>query len=166
MGWAGYGADIWGVSACDGPADIVHRYRGERRTFRTYAGRGIGGASTYDDGTLAPTAAASSLPFAPEIVIPAIAAMRQRHGAEIYGRYGFVDAFNPSFDFDDSPPAVGRRVPGQGWFDVDHLGIDQGPIVAMLANHRDDLVWRTTRGSDWLRRGLSRAGFSGGWLAT
>jgi hypothetical protein len=36
----------------------------------------------------------------------------------------------------------------------------------MLANHRDDLVWRTTRRSEWLRRGLSRAGFSGAWLAT
>jgi len=164
MGWAGYDGDIWGITACDGPADVQHLYRGELRRFITYAGRGAGGADTYDDGTIAPTACLSSLPFAPEIVLPALRALRTRHGERIYGRYGFVDAFNPSFDFSDVKVTQGRIVPGSGWVDTDYLGIDQGPIVAMVANHRRDAVWRTMRGNATIRRGLQAAGFTGGWL--
>ena len=46
----------------------------------------------------------------------------------------------------------------------DHLGIDQGPILAMLENHRSDLVWKTMRKSPHIRTGLKRLGFTGGWL--
>jgi hypothetical protein len=122
---------------------------------------GVRGAN--DDGTLAPWAAASSLPFAPEIVIPAIQEMHRRFGDRIYGRYGFVDAFNPTFDY-DVPLRWGRRIPGFGWVDTDCLGIDQGPMIAMIENYRSDLVWRTLRGNASIRRGLERAGFTGGWL--
>ncbi len=37
-------------------------------------------------------------------------------------------------------------MPGLGWFDGDYLGIDQGPIVAMIENYRTELVWKTMRG--------------------
>lgn len=161
LGWKGYGGDIWGITACDGPADVTRPYRGEARRFISYAGRG---AAHHDDGTLAPTAALASLPFAPEIVKPALRALRARYGDAIYGRHGFVDAFNPSFDFTDVPLKHGRVVPGIGWVDTDHLGIDQGPITLMAANARRDEVWRIMRGSPQIRRGLQRAGFSGGWL--
>jgi hypothetical protein len=50
------------------------------------------------------------------------------------------------------------------WVDVDYLGIEQGPIIAMIENHRSDLVWRTMREHPTIRRGLQRAGFTGGWL--
>lgn len=162
--WKGYDGDVWGLTACDGPADVKHLYRGEPREFRQYSARGAGGGGNFDDGTLAPTAAGGSVAFAPEIVLPCLAAMRARHGEHIYGRYGFIDAFNPSFDFDDAPPAVGRRIPGVGWIGPDYFGIDQGPILAMLENHRSGLIWRTLRRSPYIRRGLERAGFSGGWL--
>ena len=164
LGWKGYGGDIWGITACDGPADVRRRYRGKLRRFNSYAGRGAGGQHTHDDGTLAPTAALASLPFAPEIVLPALRALRQQYGAAIYGRYGFVDSFNPSFDFADVKLTHGQLVPGVGWVDTDHLGIDQGPITLMTANHRRDEVWRLMRGNAQLRRGLQRAGFAGGWL--
>lgn len=164
LGWKGYGGDIWGITACDGPADVQRPYRGELRRFISYAGRGAGGHDTYDDGTLAPTAALASLPFAPEIVLPALRALRQQYGAAIYGRYGFVDSFNPSFDFADVKLTHGQLVPDVGWVDTDHLGIDQGPITLMTANHRRDEVWRLMRGNAQLRRGLQRAGFAGGWL--
>ena len=39
----------------------------------------------------------------------------------------------------------GRVVPGAGWFDTDYLGIDQGPILAMIENHRSGFVWRVMR---------------------
>lgn len=164
LGWKGYGGDIWGITACDGPADVQRPYRGELRRFISYAGRGAGGHDTFDDGTLAPTAALASLPFAPEIVLPALRALRQQYGSAIYGRYGFVDSFNPSFDYTDVALKHGRLVPGLGWVDTDHLGLDQGPISLMAANHRRDQVWALMRGNAQLRRGLQRAGFSGGWL--
>jgi hypothetical protein len=55
-------------------------------------------------------------------------------------------------------------VPGVGWFDGDHLGIDQGPILAMIENWRTGLVWEVMRKNAHLRRGLEAAGFQGGWL--
>ncbi len=162
QGWAGYGADEWGVTASDGPGDLTHDFGGRARRFIGYAGRGMG---RYDDGTIAPYGAGASIAFAPEIAIPALAAMHANHGEHIYGRYGFFDAFNRSFDFDDVKVSQGRVVPGFGWVDSDHLGIDQGPLIAMLGNHRGEVVWQAMRRNAHLRRGLQRAGFDGGWLA-
>lgn len=89
--------------------------------------------------------------------------MHRRYGHAIYAKYGFLDAFNPSFHY-DLPLRHGRVVPGVGWVDGDYIGIDQGPIVLAIANHRDDFVWRVMRRNPHIRRGLERAGFRGGWL--
>jgi hypothetical protein len=163
-GWAGYGKDVWGITASDGPADVSRVYGGRERQFISYAGRGMGGAHNHDDGTLAPYGAGASIVFAPEIVIPALLTMHERYGKHIYGRYGFFDAFNLSFHYEDVKLQHGRLVPGFGWVDTDYIGIDQGPLLAMLGNHRGEIIWKTTRRSDWLVRGLKRAGFTGGWL--
>lgn len=162
LGCKAYGPNVWGVTASDGPADVTLDDGGKQRKFHSYAGRGMG-AETYDDCTLAPTGAAGSIAFAPEIAIPAIAHMRQQYGAHIYGKYGFLDAFNLNFDYDVKLQG-GRRVPGFGWVDTDYLGIDQGPIVAMIANYRNEAVWRVMRTNPYIRAGLRKAGFSGGWL--
>ena len=159
-GWKGYGEDIWGLTACDGPADVQLDYGGKRRTFKSYSARG---PNENDDGTIAPTAAASSIPFAPEIAIPAVVEMRRLYGEHIYAQYGFLDAFNPSFEF-DVPLSNGKVEPGFGWVGRDYLGIDQGPILAMVENHRSELVWKVMRRNPHVRRGLERAGFTGGWL--
>ena len=121
------------------------------------------GPPSFCVGTVAPTAAASSLPFAPEVVAPTLVAMRQRYGADLFGEYGFVDALNPTLDVPGAA-RYGRVVPGKGWFDTDYLGIDQGPIVAMIENFRSGLVWDTMRRNAHVVRGLRRAGFHGGWL--
>ena len=171
-GWRGLGEDVWGVTACDGPVDaeleveleIDGEIRRERRRFWTYAGRGVGAFHGVDDGTVAPTAAGGSVPFAPEVAVPALRAMRERYGEHLWGRYGFFDAFNPTFTSLSSDVRHGRVVPGAGWFDTDYLGIDQGPILAMIENHRSGLVWRVMRRDPDLRRGLERAGVTGGWL--
>jgi hypothetical protein len=165
-GWRGYDADIWGLTACDGPADMIAPYRGQSRRFYSYAARGAGGGrvESVDDGTIAPTAAASSIAFAPDIAIPAILTMVRRYGKHIYGRYGFVDAFNPSFTFEKAKLTFGRVVPGFGWVADDYLGIDQGPILAMISNFTNGAVWQTMTKCVQLRRGLLRAGFTGGWL--
>lgn len=164
MGWVGYDANVWGLTAADGPADVTRTVGGVSRRFFTYAARGASYNEIRDDGTIAPTAAAASLPFAPEIVGPALLAMRQRYGSALIGQYGFLDSFNPTWTWTDTPLQHGRVVPGLGWFDSDYLGIDQGPILAMIANHRADLVWKNMRKSPYLIAGLRRAGFSGGWL--
>jgi hypothetical protein len=161
-GWKGYGENVWGLTACDGPGAraVVN---GREVEFWGYAARGAAFGEERDDGTLAPTAALGSLPFAPEIVVPAVLEMHRRYGRLLYSRYGFLDAFNPSVP-DGTPVREGRVVPGAGWFDTDYLGIDQGPILAMIENHRSGLVWRVMRKSPHVRRGLLRAGFRGGWL--
>jgi hypothetical protein len=48
--------------------------------------------------------------------------------------------------------------------DTDYLGIDQGPILAMIETHRSGFVWRVMRRNPHFQRGLFRAGFRGGWL--
>jgi hypothetical protein len=159
-GWVGYGEGAWGLTACDGPGDMKLEVGGAQKEFRGYSARGL---ASYDDGTIAPTGMVSSLPFAPEIVLPGIRELRKRYGAQIYREYGFLDAFNPSFP-STARPTTGSVVPGAGWVDVDYLGIDQGPIIAMIENHRTGLVWKVMRGSAYLRRALERAGFTGGWL--
>jgi hypothetical protein len=164
-GWKGYDDRVWGLTACDGPYEGSRDYAGSSRRFRGYAARGTGLLRTFDDGTIAPTAMVSSLPFAPEIVLPSLQEMVRRHSALIYSRYGLLDAFNPSFEY-SGKLAYGRVVPGLGWVDNDYLGIDQGPIVAMIANHRDGLVWNVMRNNPYLVRGLRRAGFTGGWLGS
>ncbi|MGZ5032260.1 MAG: glucoamylase family protein [Usitatibacter sp.] len=164
MRWKEYGENVWGFTACDGPEPADHMYLGESRRFHGYSARGVGLHRVEDDGTIAPTAAGGSIAFAPEIAIPAIEEMYRRFGVQVFGKYGFVDSFNTSFDYEDARVHWGKRVPGFGWVDTDSLGIDQGPILAMMENHASGLVWRTMRRNASIRRGLQRAGFTGGWL--
>jgi hypothetical protein len=124
----GYGALEWGLTACDGPDG--------------YAARGAPPAEG-DDGTLAPTAVAASLPFAPEICLPTLRSLYDRHGVRMWTRYGFRDAMNN----------------GRNWVADDVLGIDQGPIMLMIENHRSGSVWRRVGGHPVICRGLRRAGF-------
>lgn len=165
MGWAGYGDDIWGLTACDGPGDGTMVVNGETRQFWSYSARGVAANEIRDDGTIAPTAAAASLPFAPELVIPAIEAMHDRYGRTLYQKYGFLDSFNPTLTSDPTfSLRHGAIDPELGWVDGDYLGIDQGPIVLMIENYRTGLVWNVMKKNPHIVRGLERAGFSGGWL--
>ncbi len=165
-GWTGYGADLWGLTACDGPGNFSFTAgNGQTRTFKGYYARGAGIQDSFDDGTIAPTAALSSIVFAPGIVIPTIQAMQANYGSYILGQYGFHDAFNPSFQYSGVTPYSGAVVPGVGWVDSEYLGIDQGPILLMLENYRSGFVWNVMRQNPDIQLGLQRAGFTGGWLA-
>ncbi len=163
--WRGYGQYCWGLTACDGPASTIQTDQGREISFEAYAARGAGVIDSFDDGTIAPTAALASLPFAPEIVIPTAQQMLLRYGGQIYGKYGYRDAFNPSFQY-PIPLQNGRIVNGMGWVATDYLGIDQGPILGMIANYRNRLIWDTMRTNPYLAKGLRRAGFTGGWLGS
>jgi len=142
-GWVGYDSLCWGITACDGPGD---KYNFDDRQFLGYAGRGTSGPdyNYFDDGTIAPYASLSSLPFAPEIVFPAIRAISERYGDRLWGKYGFYDAFNPT----------------AGWFDNDFLGIDQGPMLLMIENFRTGFVWNCVMKDPLISKGLNKLGFT------
>ncbi len=161
--WKGYGANMWGISACDGPADVTLTVDGRQRTFLTYAARGVGALGVLDDGTITPNAAAGSMPFTPEISIPALQEMRRRFGTQLFARYGFLDAFNETYPTNASVHH-GRNIPGLGWVDTDYLGIDQGLILAMTENYRSGMIWNVMRTNPYIIRGMRAAGFKGGWI--
>ncbi len=156
--WQDYRATIWGLTACDGPKDTTVN----GRQFFSYRARGAASAQIVDDGTLAPTAAGGSLAFAPDICLPALRAMKATYGSKLYGNYGFRDAFNPTYRY---PSAYANGESTRGWFDRDYLGIDQGPILLMAENLRTGFIWQLLQKNPYIRTGLTRAGFSGGWLA-
>jgi hypothetical protein len=142
-GWAGYDSLTWGWTACDGPGSD---YNFDDKKFVTYAARGTSGPNLAhdDDGTIAPTAAAGSIVFAPEIVIPTLLNMYEKYGKQgLWGPYGFYDAFNPTLN----------------WFNPDYLGIDEGPILLMIENFRTGLVWEYCMKDPVVQEGLVRLGF-------
>jgi hypothetical protein len=163
MGWAGYSADVWGLTASDGPADTTLTVNGTPRQFWTYTARGASHNQVRDDGTIVPTAAGGSIPFAPALAIRTLRTIRERYPM-VWGEYGFFDAFNPTFQFTGVRLGHGRIVAGSGWVDTDYLGIDQGPILLMAENYRTELVWRHLRQNPYIIDGLRRVGFTGGWL--
>jgi predicted esterase len=154
----GYSDKIWGLTAGDGPdAEMTHN--GKKIFCPGYGARGVAIDYLEDDGTIAPTAAISSLPFAPEICLPTMEAMWNRWPV---GPYGFFDGYNETFtDVAHSPKAQ----PGYPYFvDKDYLGIDQGPMVIMIENYRSGLIWNLMKKNPYVIKGLKRAGFQGGWI--
>lgn len=149
--WKGYDKNHWGQTACDGPGWFKLGIDNGLFQFSGYRERGA--PEGYDDGTIAPTAAISSAPFAPEIVMPTMIHWLRNH-PNLYNRHGFADAFNSS---------VQGEAP-LGWIAPSRIGIDQGPIVLMLENQRSGKVWETMRGNYYLQDGMRKAGFKGGWL--
>jgi hypothetical protein len=154
--FAGYGADAWGLSASDGPGPDRCLVGGRERRLFAYRARGC--PFGPDDGTLAPAAVAAALPFDPPLVLPALQRWL-RHDPDVLGAAGLAGGLNPSC----APP--GRsHAPGPAWVSPRRFGIDQGPVVVMLENHRSELAWRLMRACPYLVCGLRRAGFRGGWL--
>jgi hypothetical protein len=151
--FSGYGPWSWGITASDGPGDFVRRIRGIRRRFYSYRARGVPWGP--DDGTLSPWAVITSLPFAPEIVLPTMARFEAEHPG-MRSRYGFLCSLNPT-----------ATVPGikGGWIARGDYGLDQGPVVLMIENALSGLVWRLMRACPHVVRGLRRAGFSGSWVS-
>ena len=141
-GWVGYDSLCWGITASDGPGES---YNFGDREFLAYAGRGTSGPdyNYFDDGTIAPYGPLSSLPFAPEIVIPTIRSINERLGDRIWGRYGYYDSFNMTAQ----------------WVNDDFIGIDQGPMLIMIENFRTGLVWNYVMKDPVITEGLKKLGF-------
>jgi hypothetical protein len=151
----GYGHHCWGITASEGPGPDAIKINGIERRFFDYVGRGV--PYGPDDGTLAPWAVVASLPFAPEIVLPAIDYCVHQAKLTEFNSYGFKASFNPSHPGEDGNP--------YGWWVSPwHYGLNQGPIILMIENYRTGLLWRLMRTCPYVVDGLRRAGFSGGWL--
>lgn len=148
--FVGYHEDCWGLTACDGPNSGAAGAIEPRRMFG-YAARGI--PYGPDDGTLAGWAPLASLPFAPEIVLPAVQTMYQRY-PQMRTDHRYASSFNPGL--------VDRD--GGFFVSAGHYGLDQGIVTMMIENHRTQLIWRLMRNCPYVVAGLRRAGFSGGWL--
>jgi len=132
----GYNSNVWGLTACDGPNETFNGV--------TYQGYGARGAPNgLDDGTIAPTGAGGSLAFATGYALPTLRYFYSHFRRNIWTAYGFRDAFNL----------------GAQWWDTDELGIDQGPIVLMIENYRNQRVWKLFMNNPEVQVGLQRAGF-------
>ncbi len=127
--WAGYSDSLWGLTASDDP-QVGYQAHGAP-------------PAQNDNGTITPTAAASSIAFLPDAAIPAIRNMYTTYHSQLWGRYGFKDAFNLTFN----------------WWDTDYLGIDQGPIVMMIENYRNGSIWSRFTAHPSIQLGLQRANF-------
>ncbi|HEV8487334.1 MAG TPA: glucoamylase family protein [Blastocatellia bacterium] len=108
----GYSSNIWGITASD--------------SIKGYVAWGGPPREPAIDGTVVPSAAAGSLMFTPDISLPALREMRRKYGGRVYGRYGFVDAFNPN----------------TGWVDPAVIGISVGITLLSAENLRSQGVWR------------------------
>jgi hypothetical protein len=149
--FTGYDANCWGISASDGPNAKRRRIAGRRQSFYGYAARGV--PYGPDDGTVSGPAMVSSLVFAPELVLPALRALWARD-AQDGGALIRASGFNLT---------VAESGPN-GWVSPGEFGLDQGMIVLMIENYRTGLLWRLGRDNPFVRAGLRRAGFNGGWL--
>ena len=151
----GYSENVWGLTACDGPANTEQVYQGDTIRFFTYRARGASSRRITDDGTITPTAAGGSIPFTPEKSFDALYSMKEKFGDKLYKEYGFKDAFNLTYMNED-----GER----GWFDNDYIGIDQALIMIQMENYESELIWDVMKKNKYIVRGLKKAGFKGGWL--
>jgi hypothetical protein len=96
-----------------------------------------------DNGTISPTAALASMPYTPEESKKALKYFYRERGGDLFGIYGPYDAFNDERD----------------WVQEAYIGIDQGPIVVMIENHRTGLLWNTVMKDADLQAGLDKLGF-------
>jgi hypothetical protein len=149
-----YNEYVWGLTASDGPGPAILNVNGVQRTFFGYEARGA--PFGPDDGTVSPWAIATSLPFAPEIVIKTIRHIIERLRSLGHNPYGFVASFNPTY-----PHTTGNL---NAWASPWIFGLNEGPILMMIENYHTELIWKTIKRCPYIVKGLQRAGFRGGWL--
>jgi hypothetical protein len=124
--YKGYGANSWGLTASD--------------SWKGYAGH----SPTEDLGVITPTAALSAFPYTPKYSMQALRHFYEELGPQIWGEYGFVDAFSEQHN----------------WYAKSYLAIDQGPIIVMIENYRTGLLWKLFMKNENLKAGLTKLGFT------
>jgi hypothetical protein len=124
--FAGYSGLVWGLTAsCNPWGYLAH-------------------SPTNDNGTIAPTAALSAMPFTPAESIATLKHFYHAYGDMLWGPFGFRDAFNLQ----------------ENWFSDTYLAIDQGPIVVMIENYRTQLCWNLFMANPEIRPMLEAIGWT------
>jgi len=126
VNYNGYSTQCWGLTASD-----------EQNGYSAHS-------PTNDDGVISPTAAVSSLPYAPTQAMNALRFFYYKLGDKIWGQYGFTDAFNLT----------------KPWFATSYLAIDQGPEIVMIENYRSGLLWNLFMSCPEVQNGMRSLGFS------
>jgi len=124
--YVGYSEVCWGLTASD--------------NHQGYSAH----SPNNDLGVITPTAAISALPYTPEAALAAIRHFYYQLGDQLWGDYGFYDAFNPT----------------ERWTATSYLAIDQGPIVVMIENYRSQLLWDLFMSAPEIQAGLDKLGFA------
>lgn len=126
----GYSDSIWGLTA----SDIPNGYTAS--------------SPTNDVGVIAPTAALSAFPYAPEKSMAALHFYYYVLGDKLWKEYGFIDAFSLQ----------------QSWFASSYLAIDQGPIILMIENYRTGLLWNLFTSGPEIKTAMRNLGFTAPYL--
>ena len=122
----GYGSDCWGLTA-------------------SYSVKGYDAHQPANDkGVISPTAALSSFPYTPEESMRAARYFYEKMGNQLWGKYGFYDAFSEA----------------ENWCPPHYLAIDQGPIVVMIENYRSQLFWKLFMQDKDVQAGLTKLGIT------
>jgi len=124
-----YAEDLWGISASD--------------YVKGYTAWGGPPPQGPIDGSIVPCATGGSLPFLYPDCIQVLRNIRGTYAAKAWGRYSYVDAFNPLSD----------------WYDTDVLGIDLGITMVMAENYRSGLVWNTFMKNSEAQTAMTKVGF-------
>lgn len=124
--YEGYGATAWGLTASD--------------SYDGYSAH----SPTNDKGVISPTAALSSFPYTPEKSMQALRYYYEKLGKDLWGPYGFYDAFSEE----------------RNWVANGYLAIDQGPIIGMIENYRTGLLWELFMSDEEVLAGLDKLGFN------
>ncbi len=107
-----YAEGFWGISANDQPPPVGYGANAP--------------TSGRNDGTVSPTVMLAGVLFLPSEAQTALTNLWQKHGTQLWGRYGFSNAFNVD----------------KNWYDQDVIGIDLGMLLLAIENHQTGLVWR------------------------
>jgi hypothetical protein len=126
----GYSDSVWGLTA----SDIPNSYTAS--------------SPTNDVGVIAPTAALSAFPYAPEKAMAALHFFYYVLGDKLWKEYGFIDAFSLH----------------QQWFATSHIAIDQGPIIIMIENYRTGLLWNLFTSCPEVKTAMQTLGFTAPYL--
>ena len=116
----------WALNASDGP--------------RGYNAYGVPPAS--EDGTVSPSGAIASLAVDETSARNFARDLYEIHRAQLWGDYGFANAFNVD----------------ENWFDSDVIGIDLGMMLLALENQRAGTVWRLLATHPMTQRAFQAAG--------
>jgi hypothetical protein len=124
-----YSDSLWGITASD--------------SINGYTAWGGPPATGPIDGSVVPCAPGGSLPFLYTDCMKVLRNIRGNYTARAWGRYGFIDAFNPN----------------TSWNNPDVIGLDLGITMLMAENYRTQFVWNTFMANPEAQAAMLLAGF-------